>query len=107
MDDAAGSMFQVRPGDLTNGSEVIGTCSDELCRIHGDMSVVPPSAVFGLLPESVALAAALDRCVRRSTGDLGDAVDVSASLGSGLAMCAQNYAEVDSTHASRIGRVAT
>jgi hypothetical protein len=105
MEDVAINMFQVRPGELSVASKNMAWYSSDLSQTHTDVSLVPPAAVFGLLPESARLAAALARCVQRSTTDLRDAVDMSADLGNGLATCAQNYVDHDTKYAGQIRRV--
>lgn len=105
MADAATNRFQVRPGELATASETLNSCSSELGRTRDDVSLAPPASAFGLLPESAELAAALDRCVQRSTTDLAGATDLSATMGGGLSSCARNYADLDATHAIQIGRV--
>ncbi len=82
------------------------SCASDLGRTRNDVSLAPPASAFGLLPESAELAAALGRCVQRSTTDLASATDLSTTMGGGLSACAQNYAELDTTHAKQIGRVA-
>jgi hypothetical protein len=105
MEDVAANSFQVRPAELSTASRNMGDCASELDRTRNDVALSLPSTVFGLLPEAAELAAALERCVQRSTTDLSDAMDLSANLGHGLASCAQNYTDLDTTHANRIGRV--
>ncbi|GIH21038.1 hypothetical protein [Rugosimonospora africana] len=105
MGETAGNGFRAQTGQLSDASKKLDMFSDDLGQVRGDVGVTPPSAAFGQLPESDELAQALAHSVQLSTDALGYAATVATNLGSGLACCAQNYAELDSTHAGNITAV--
>jgi hypothetical protein len=87
--------FEVQPEVLAGAAPVYSGDGDRLARLRTQVSLLPGPTAFGGLPESAAVAAALSRCVGRSTDRLGQAADEAGKVAAGLAECAKKYQETD------------
>jgi hypothetical protein len=103
--NATGDSFTVQPEYLTDASKKVASYADELGQVRGSVSATPPASAFGQLPESHEFADALAHSVQVSTDALGYASTMANDLGTGMATCAQNYADLDMTHARNINGV--
>jgi len=81
------------------------SCSAAVAAICGNVSTTPPAQAFGLLPQSKALADALNASVKLTGEDLTDAVHAAERIQSGLDICAKGYADTDANIAETMSRI--
>ena len=97
--------FEVVTQQLAYTADDFKSCSAAVSAMCANVSTAPPPAAFGQLPQSKALADALNACVKLTSQDLTDAVHAAERIQSGLDLCAKGYADTDSSLAEFIARL--
>ncbi|HZM74258.1 MAG TPA: hypothetical protein VFC19_00940 [Candidatus Limnocylindrales bacterium] len=96
----------VEPQQLAYTADDFKSCSAAVSAICGNVTTAPQAQAFGQLPQSKALADALNACVKLTADDLGAAVYAAERIYSGLNVCARGYTDTDSDIAGTMTRVA-